>query len=184
MYKIIVIVIFKIILINHAFTQSINYQNILFNQKIDSSMNSKSLSDTLSPINKIFGFSCTDKVNVYFTLNYKSYTIDSFSGVCKEINYTVKDSSILVISRIDTFLKNGYYNFNNDLEYKEYIKNLYYGLIVAVLPYSNKVLLIHVNSCVYEANLNYVVDKLKNLKEISSIYVFNCGGNPLVKKVI
>lgn len=103
------------------------------------------------------------------------------NGSLLECQFTDKKSYERTKSKVQEFKKRNYTNFNEKFDYKIYNEYVQRGFIIAFNDKSKIMLLIDVNSCLYNKQKQRV---LKLLKEniTTDLYVLNCGGKQLITK--
>ncbi|KAF2515046.1 hypothetical protein EYY60_03030 [Flavobacterium zhairuonense] len=129
----------------------------------------------------------SDSVIVYSTSkSVDVYLIDKEVGGCSIFNFNKKDY-LEIIDKLNFLIQQGYNVFKDDddnrSDYKNYLEFISRGLIITTVPNKNQVILIYMNTCVFQDNENKLIKNIKKIDYFSSSYVFNCGGKQVFQKI-
>ncbi|WP_281232939.1 hypothetical protein [Flavobacterium gelatinilyticum] len=169
---------------NIGIAQESFYKKLLFDKAIDvKTLPIVSEYETKSNIHKLlFDHNDFKKCASYNTLDQSEiHVIKRKTGSVIEYESADEESYLKAKKRIQDFKVRNYNNFSEKLEYKEYHIYNFTGKIIAFNNEKKQMLLILVNSCVFEDQKRRIVQLLEKRK-IFDIYVFNCGGKELVTK--
>ncbi len=137
-------------------------------------------------VKKIFCSSFGDSLEEYYSKKTESISaFEKSDALCYVLTYSNIDSFNITIKNIKDFINSGPFFFKDQdqSDYKKYLEFIERGLIIATVPSINKIIFLHVNSCIFEDNKKKTLSELQKCKAISDIFVFNCGGNPLANQI-
>ena len=66
---------------------------------------------------------------------------------------------------------------------KGYLEFIYKGLIITTVPRTNQIILIYMNTYIFEDNRSKILSNIKGEKLFSHSYLFNCGGKEIFQKI-
>ncbi|KAF2513873.1 hypothetical protein [Flavobacterium foetidum] len=166
-----------------AFSQESLYKKILFNKELKTN----ELTLTQEDLNAAFPNFLFDNLNFrkitsFYIETYKDkFVIDSNSGSLLECTFTSDEGFVQQKYKIQNFALKNYNNFNEDFDYKTYTIFVQRGFIIAFNKIEKTMLMIDVNSCIFEKQKSKVLRLLKN-KKTFDVFVLNCGGKELVSR--
>ncbi|MFB9080428.1 hypothetical protein ACFFLS_20040 [Flavobacterium procerum] len=167
-----------------AFSQESFYKKVLFNKEIkvqELNLDSKEV-DTNFP-DYLFNKTNFKKItSFYIETNQDKFVIDPNSGSILECTFTSDQDFVQQKYKIQNFALKNYGNFNEDFDYKTYTIFVQRGFIIAFNKIEKTMLMIDVNSCIFEKQKNKVLKLLKN-KKTFDVFVLNCGGKELISKI-